>query len=216
MNMEFAKYGFYLMFGFLGFGIITTFAISYWDAINHNDYILPEQKNCWDAKTTNPICLEVYKNVGVPVGDNADLPNAYWVMLNNFVYIISGVIAGIWLMISCVLARIRGEWPEGINVYFTGVIGSTIAVMPLTSWGDLFYFLILKWQNPLQVIPQTWDWLDKAGVFPWILKFTGHVHVQTSDLYIAMAGGVVFIIILWLPIIGAFGASKKKSVIDLI
>ena len=211
LSLEDTKPAFALMIGFFTIALIITFAISYWDAINHNFYILPEQKYCADIHTTNPICLEVYQKIGVPVGDNADLPNAYWHMLNNFVYIIAGAFGFVWLMFSIVLAQVRKTGLNIVNYYFSLVVGVTIATLPLTSWGDLFYFKILNMS-----LPATWDWLDHAGVFPSLLHYTGHVHVMTSDLYLAMLSGIAIITLFWIPIIYAFATAKKTKVIDLI
>lgn len=211
LRMSTAKYGIGLMVGFMIFAVIITIAISYLDVIVHNKYILPEQSNCYDPKTTNPICLQVFANFGLPVGDQADLPNGYWVMLNFFVYLISGSVMGIWLMFSVVIASIRRRRIDPVKIYFAIVVGTTIAILPLSSWGDFFYYQILNVQ-----FPPNWNWLDHAGLFPTILQFTGNPHVMTSDLYIAMAVGVGIITVLWIPVLIAFATASKKTVVDLL
>lgn len=197
-------------------GAVVTYAIAYFDVIVHYDYVLPIQSECYQSNPNSPngnpskFCVDEWSRLGIPLGDQKNIPSPYWVMLNGFVYVMAGVVAGMRLTFSITLAMIIKKPFTWITGYSAFVTGATISTFLLTSWGDAIYFKILKMQ-----IPSTLPWLNSSGVFPSLLKLTHHADVTTNDLYLAMGIGIIIVVSLWIPIIIAY-ARAGKNVKELI
>ncbi len=199
------------------FALMITVALSRLDAVNHYYYVGQIQSECFQPDkynpqgNPNPICIDQYKKLGIPIGDQKDIPNMYNESLNQNLYIIAGAFGGMWLTISLVLDSIRKTRPDPIVIYFTIVVMATIVLPDFTGIGDYFYFYWLHITEPT-----TWQWLNSVGVFPTILHYTHETDVSLKDMYIAMGAGVGIIITIWIPVIIAFARSKKTKIIDLI
>lgn len=217
LRLDNTKPAFILMISITIFALMITVALSRLDATNHYYYVGQIQSECFQANqynpqgNTNPICIDQYKKLGLPIGDQKDIPNKYNESLNENLYIIAGAFGGMWITISLVLDSIRKTKPDPIVIYFTIVIVLTILLPDFTAMGDYLYFYWLHIPEPT-----TWQWLDSAGIFPSILKYTHESDVSLKDMYIAIASGIGIIIAIWIPIIITFAQSKKQKIIDLI
>lgn len=207
----------YLLIAFLIASVLTTVAFSRLDAIQFKDYVGFLQKECWGTNPNSPqgntdkICIDAWNNLGIPAGDQKDIPNAYWKSMEDNLLLIAGVIGGLWLAISLINDKVHNTKPDPIVIYFTIVIVLTI-IMPIwTAWGDYFYFIWLGIAEP-----PTWQWLDNAGVFPWLLQQTHESDVSLNDMYIAMAMGIGIIVAIWTPIVIIFAISSKNKIKNLI
>lgn len=217
LELENAKPALILAVGFIVFSLMVTVGLSRLDAVNHYYYVGFLQKECWGSNPESPngnpdkICIDLWNNLGIPVGDQANIPNMYNQSLNQNLYIIAGAFGGLWILITVVIAMIRDREPEYfMGIFTTIVIMTTIALPALTGWGDYFYFYWLGLPEP-----SSWSWLDGLGVFPFIMHFTGDAHVMLNDMYYAMIIGISVPVILWSIVILIF-MNRETRLIDLL
>jgi hypothetical protein len=218
-HLDYAKPVLFLMIGFLVFSAMITISLSRLDAIMHYDYVLTLDADCWGSTpsspqgNTNPICVDEYNKLGIPQGSQSQIPNAYNQSMNQNLIIIAGAIGGIWiLVIGFLCAVLKKGRPSAINIYFVFVILATIALPPMTAFGDWLYFY---WLNLPE--PTSWSWLNSDGVFPFILSNITHdQNVTQNDMFIAMGIGGIAIIAIWIPIIVVYAQAKKTELKELL
>lgn len=205
------------MVGFIIIALLITVAFSRLDAVNHYYYVGQIQSECFGPNQYSPqgnpnkICIDEYNKLGLPIGDQRDIPNKYNESLNQNLTIVAFAFAGSWLMFSLVLDHVRHTKPDPINVYFVVVIVMTIGLPCWTGMGDMFYFYWLNIQQP-----PIWQWLDSAGIMPYILQYTHDADVTLNDMYIAVSMGIIAMFVLWIPIIITFATASKRKLIDLL
>lgn len=216
-RLDYARPALFLMLAMLVFTIAITAAFANLDATNHHDYVGQIQSECFAPNQFSPqgntdkICLDEYQLLGLPVGDQKDIPSLYNKSLNMTLYVVAGSFGGAWLTFSFVLDYVRKTRPDPISVYFAIVIISTIVLPDFGGVGDYLYFQFLNIPEPA-----TWQWLDGAGMMPYILSYTHDPDVTINDMYIAMATAIGIIIALWMPIVYAFATSTRKKMVELI
>lgn len=218
-NIEHVKPAIILMLGFMGFAIAITLAFSHLDAVNHYHYVGFLQTQCYGSNqyqpngNPDPICVAAWNQLGIPAGDQTDIPNQYNSALNETLYVVAGSLSGAWLTTLIAKSQVTKKFPDIVNIWFVVVIMATIALPDLSGWGDYAYF---HWLNIAE--PPTWHWLDNDGMFPFITQnITQHSgDVTLTDMYVAMSIGLILIFVLWIPIIWVYMTARKKRYVDLL
>jgi len=190
---------------FLSIGILLTVT----DIVFFDNYVLPIMSEC-NPQNTSEFCIKVREILDAPIDDQLEIGNHYWDLLTTHFFSLGGVMFFIRIfapfIVNMVLIR-EINWK--VNLTMGGIWFGCILIWFFFGLLDLGYYIFR-----LEIPPESLEWLNDAGLFVLVKGVFGTENVESVELYLLNAIGMIIFASLWI-LVFAFKeklAREKKLV----